>query len=74
MKKSRLMLLGILFSLLALTGMSRANAVPCIVCECDNGCASVENNCLAGCKGNGTCETNCEKEYATCQEACLGFH
>lgn len=72
MKRSRILLLSVMFCLLALAGMSHAKAVPCIPCECYNNCVSIENTCLARCKGNGACETSCEQEFATCERGCLG--
>jgi hypothetical protein len=69
MNRSRALLLAVMFSLLAVVGWSRANAVPCFVCECFANCTALETACLARCTTDA-CRASCETSYALCNETC----
>ncbi len=73
MNRTRCLLLGLAVGLMMLAGRAQVEAVPCEECICLQNCEAIETQCLDRCDGNGTCETNCEHEYATCYDGCLGI-
>jgi hypothetical protein len=70
MRRTRALLFGLTLALVVLAGARQVSAIPCIPCICNNECNELYNNCLAGCDGNGSCETGCRSSYTACELRC----
>jgi hypothetical protein len=70
MKRSRLLLLALLITVLSLATRTHANAVPCYSCLCAENCEKADQACVAACHGNTTCIDACATEYGRCIEGC----
>ena len=70
MKRTRVLLLGLMVALLALATQTNAKAAVCIPCICAKGCFLTEERCKVACKGNKTCDNNCASAYSDCLANC----
>jgi hypothetical protein len=70
MKRTRVLLLGLMVALLVLVSRSQAGAIPCPSC-CTSGCEIAYQTCLTGCDGNVSCENTCAARYQTCTRMCF---
>ncbi len=71
MKRTRVLLFGLMVALLGLVALQPASAVPCYSCICVQDCGRQQTLCLQGCNGNPTCEQNCGTHYTDCLDGCL---
>jgi hypothetical protein len=73
MKRSRAPLLALMVALLALASLPRVK-IPIPTCSatlnCSACCASQENLCAAGCRGNVNCLNRCWANYMLCIHNC----
>jgi hypothetical protein len=65
MKRTRLLLLGTMLTLVSMVSWSRVEAV-----TCQETCLLNESTCFSNCHGLGTCRTICGEVYTQCLAAC----
>jgi hypothetical protein len=65
MQRTRTLLLGVLFALIALTSNQARAATSCLLV-----CIHQMNACINACNGNQTCVQNCKNVEADCGTSC----
>ncbi len=65
MKSTRLLLLAAMLTLISTASWTRAEAL-----TCTQMCFQSYDECLAGCRGNGTCRLICLDELGACNQNC----
>jgi hypothetical protein len=65
MKRTRLLLVGAMLTLLAVTSWTPASARSCLTM-----CLQSYYTCISSCRNNGTCRTICGDALTICEQGC----
>jgi hypothetical protein len=66
MKRTRVLLLSLMATLLSLTALTHANATSLCVTICQE----EYSNCVTNCDGNASCDATCLRAEIRCEIAC----
>jgi hypothetical protein len=74
MKPTRFLLLGALFTLLAMVSWTHVDAATCNETCCFDNCLTGLHECQASCEQThqGTCIIICDDEFGACNQLCEG--